>query len=227
MATAVAGVAALIVALLILPMFPADAAGDIAPYKAPIYAFEFAGTPADLVAIFGDVGDPQRARRLDAMDVGNRWDFLFMAIYTAFGALFGWAADRSGLRYGSLVLLAAIVAGLADAVETRFLLSITESLREGQSPGPALSWLFIPVTAKFGGIAAVLLGAWGIMRGAAPGRVWTFASYAALLAGVATLLFGFGWAPGTLDVGTAIGAGWLVMIAFAVRQLIPPRRPRL
>lgn len=79
---ALAGLTTLVIALLIIPIFPIYAEGDIPGYPTPIYAFEFSRTEADLLAVFGHSTDAGWARRLDMMDQGNHWDFFFMTAYT-------------------------------------------------------------------------------------------------------------------------------------------------
>ena len=226
----IAGVATLIVVAIIFPLFPKDAAGDISVYPEPIYAFEFARTIPDLIAIFGDVGDPERARRLNMMDRGIRFVFLFMTVYSVFGALFGWAVIKSVARGGWAILIAAIIAGLADLVETSFLLSITSDLRDGVDPGIALDWLRIPVVIKFAGIGIVIVGAATVLMDTLRG-LWKLIGLLAYIAGFFSLMCAFGNLTLLPFIGTAIGVGWLLMLAFAAWRVkagpIPPRpKPR-
>jgi len=118
----------------------------------PVLAFEFARSPADLDAIFGTVGDPQRAVRITGMNRGNLLDYLFMLVYGSF--LFAFFAatatetgDRRWLRIGWL----GPIAGCADGIENGLLLSIGTAMT---NPWPELGFLPFPVWTKFVLLAA-------------------------------------------------------------------------
>lgn len=223
---AAAGVATLITAVFIMPHFPTDAAIDITGYGSPVIAFEFARTPADLTAVFGGDADPERAARMAMMDHGNRWDFLFMTVYSLFGALFGFAVRRRNATLGSIILVMAVLAGLMDAVETRTLLSITAQMRAGIAIPAGLATLWIPVTIKFVALAISIVGA-GLFLASRAGLVWTtLGGLTILLAllNVPALLYPDRF--GSL-LTLSIGIGWIVMLAYAVtrsaRGVTPPR----
>lgn len=219
------GMATIIVALAIFPLFPSDAANDVRGYGGVVYAFEFARVPQDLTDIFGSADDPDRARRIAMMDGGNRWDFLFMTIYGLFGVFFGVAAARSGARIWSWIAVLAVIASVADVLETGTLLSLTKALTDGVTTFPSLHFLWIPVTIKFAALAVSVLCA-GLFLATRRGIVWNIFGALTLLASLLVI-------PGLMApsaygglLGPAIGVGWITMLAYAVtrsvRGPIPP-----
>lgn len=207
----------LVVVLLLMPVFPSDAAGDVSGFGGPVYAFEFAQTADDLVAIFGGADDPERSRRLEQMDAGNRWDFLFMALYTLFGCLFGLAVREDGSRLGWPIAILAGLASMADLVETGTLLALSEELAEGGTVLTGLTYVSMVASFKFLaiGLSVILSGLYLARR---PGMIWTVSGCIAVLAALVIL-------PGTLlpaqfgyILGTAIGVGWIVMLAYAASR---------
>lgn len=217
MGCAAAGVAVLITVILIMPYFPTEAAADISGYGSPVIAFEFARTPADLIAVFGGDVDPERAGRIAMMDQGNRWDFLFMTLYSVFGAIFGLAVRRRRATLGAVIVVAAIVAGIADAVETRTLLSITAQMTEGVANPAGLATVWVPVTIKFIGLALSIIGA-GLFIGSRADVAWkalgALTVLAALLSIPALL------SPSTLGglLTLSVGIGWIIMLAYALTR---------
>lgn len=214
-ASCVVGVATLIVAVLIMSLFPSEMADPSGAFTVPIYAFEFAKTEEDLVAIFGDRDDPDRLTRLAQMDHGNRWDFLFMTLYTVFGCLFGWAVKRAGLKHGLMIMMAAGLAGLADAIETSCLLLMSDALKQGSDPASILALLPIPVVIKFAGIGLVIIGAGSVLINDIRRWIWTVAGCVAYLSGVLTMMVAFSAFSLISVLSHAIGLGWLIMLVFA------------
>jgi hypothetical protein len=216
-ACAAAGLIILIISSLIMSHFPSDAASDVSGYGSPVIAFEFARVPADLWAVFGVDGDPERARRISMMDHGNRSDFLFMTIYTIFGALFGMAARRRHVMLGSLIFVAAMIAGLADAVETRTLLSITAQITEGIITPDGLTSLWMPVTLKFIMLAVSIVGA-GLFMMSRDGVIWTVLGAITVLAALLSLPALLS----TVNLGylltMSVGLGWSLMLAYALTR---------
>ena len=226
-ACAAAGLGVMVIVVLIMPLFPADSAGDIQGYGSPVYAFEFARSPADVAAVFGSSDDPERARRLAMMDQGNRWDFLFMTIYTLFGALFGWAVQKGGGAIGYSIIAAAIVAGLADAIETVTLLSITADMRVGVDQPAGLGILYLPVFTKFFAMSASIIAA-GLYLARREAWSWRIVSICGLMVGNAAIVFTLFHGQLGRYIGIMIGIGWIIMLAYALtrsaRPLTPPPR---
>jgi hypothetical protein len=223
-ACAASGIAVLITVILIMPFFPIEAATDISGYGSPVIAFEFARTPVDLVAVFGGDTDPARVGRIVMMDQGNRWDFLFMTIYSLFGAMFGLAVRHRKATLGTVILVAALIAGLADAVETRTLLSITAQMSDGIANPAGLATLWIPVTIKFIGLALSIICA-GLFLGSRKNVTWK-------ALGALTVLSALLSVPALLspaDLGNlltpSVGMGWVVMLAYALTRSVKGATP--
>ena len=119
------GIATLLYGLYLTQVFP-QTGHDIAPgYGAPVLAFEFAGSQADLEAIFGFYTDPQQVTRLAAMRTGNERDYLYMLLYAGFlvsGCIALWRELR--LRALLAAALLPIAAALCDAWENWLLFDI-------------------------------------------------------------------------------------------------------
>lgn len=212
------GLMTLCLALFILPMFPSDAAGDVSGYGGAVYAFEFAHSASDLIAVFGAESDPERDRRIAMMDSGNRWDFLFMSTYTLFGIFFGLAIRKTTPGLGSRLVAIALIAGFADMLETRALLSITADLRSGVMTPMALHDLWVPVRVKFAALLMSVCAA-GFFLISTQSKIWkvlgSFAALAALLSLPAL------WQPDRYGavLGLSIGAGWTLMLVFAAMRV--------
>lgn len=226
MACAAAGVATLIISLIIMPLFPSSAAADVSGYGSPVIAFEFARTPADLAAVFGLDSDPFRASRMAMMDDGNRLDFLFMAVYSLFGAMFGFAVRSRRAGLGTVILVAAIIAGIADAVETRTLLSITAQMGEGIAVPVGLATLWLPVTIKFTALAVSVLCA-GLYMASRAKPIWIALGALTVLAALMSVPALLATASYGALLSLSIGIGWIVMLAYAltrsVRGVTSPR----
>jgi len=139
------GLILMAVSAVIFPLFPQDMA-EPNGIDSPVIAFEFARNYTDLVAVFGSIDDSLRAERIRAMDQGNRLDMAYMIIYSAFIALFFYAAYLQSRKTVWLFFLAiGILSGLADGVENSILFGITENLELAHG----LNWLAYPVHIKF------------------------------------------------------------------------------
>lgn len=217
------GLAVVITITLIMPYFPAQAAKDVSGYGSPVIAFEFARTPADLITVFGADIDSERAGRILMMDQGNRLDFIFMTLYTLFGALVGMAVRQTRRALGTVIMAAALIAGIADAVETRTLLSITAQMMDGvasQAESPkGLSMLWVPVTIKFSSLALSILCA-GLFLGSQASVTWKALGALTVLAALLSLPALL--APASLGylLIPSVGVGWIVILAYAAAQTV-------
>jgi len=195
----------------VLGAFPTTAY-DVAPgFGSAVYAFEMAKTPADLVAVFGPEGDPERARRIEQMDRGNLWDFPFMVIYSLYMAVYFLAIRRESTRPVWLVFaLVGLLAGCADAVENTILLNLTNDL--AQAPG--LGWLGVPVWTKFLSIM-VCISASGFYLISQKHLLWKLLGLSSIGGGL-TLLAAF-LSPSDYGYLVAGGTtvGWVSMLLFA------------
>ena len=207
------GAATLLYGLYLTQVFP-QAGHDIAPgYGAPVLAFEFAGSQADLEAIFGFFTDPDQVTRLAAMRTGNERDYLYMLLYASFlvsGCIALWRELRLRALLAAAVL--PVAAALCDAWENWLLFDIQTAFTLGDY-SPAMASLPYPVAAKF-----LLLAATNVMIGAAAtrlGRWWALFGTLAILAAIPTVMAlitpaAFAWAL----IPSAAG-GWLLLLALA------------
>lgn len=207
------GIATLLFGLHLDQVFP-PTGHDIAPgYGPPVLAFEFAGSQADLEAIFGFFTDPQQVKRLAAMRAGNEQDYIYMLLYAGFLAS-GCLALWRELRLRPLLAAAAlpVAASLCDAYENWLLFDIQAAFTAGDY-SPAMASLPYPVAAKF-----LLLAITNVVIGAAAtqlGRWWALFGTVAILAAIPTVMAiitpaAFAWAL----IPSAAG-GWLLLLALA------------
>jgi hypothetical protein len=207
------GIATLLFGVYLGQVFP-QTGHDIAPgYGAPVLAFEFAGSQADLEAIFGFYTDPQQVTRLAAMRTGNERDYLYMLLYAGFLAS-GCIALWHELRLRALLVAAAlpVAAALCDAWENWLLFDIQAAFTLGDY-SPAMASLPWPVAAKF-----LLLAATNVAIGAAAtqmGRWWALFGTVAILAAIPTVMAiitpaAFAWA-----LLPSAAGGWILLLALA------------
>ena len=220
------GIATLLFGLYLTQVFP-QTGHDIAPgYGAPVLAFEFAGSQADLEAIFGFFTDPQQVTRLAAMRTGNESDYLYMLLYAGF-LVSGCIALWRELRHRALLAAAVlpVAAALCDAWENWLLFDIQAAFTLGEY-SPAMASLPYPVSAKF-----LLLAATNVVIGGAAtqlGRWWALFGTLAILAAIPTAMAivtpaAFAWAL----IPSAAG-GWILLLALAAAgswQALAHKRP--
>ncbi|OHD06572.1 hypothetical protein [Sphingopyxis sp. RIFCSPHIGHO2_12_FULL_65_19] len=207
------GIATLLFGAHLSQVFP-PSGHDIAPgYGPPVLAFEFAGSQADLEAIFGFFTDPQQVARLAAMRTGNERDYLYMLLYAGFlagGCIALWRELR--LRAILAAAMLPVAAMLCDAYENWLLLDIQAAFTAGDY-SPAMATLPYPVAAKFLALAAT-----NVAIGGAATRIggwWTLFGTIAILAAIPTVMAvitpaAFAWAL----IPSAAG-GWLLLLALA------------
>ena len=208
-----AGIATLLFSLHLGRVFPAEAAGIHPGYGAPVIAFEFARSEADLFAVFGTSADPLQVARLAAMRAGNEQDYLFMLLYAGFlasGCFALWRELR--LRWLLAATLLPVFAALCDAYENWLLFDIQAAFTLGDY-SPAMASLPWPVAAKF--LALTLTNAALGYAMVQMGRWWQFAGTLILIPCLATIMAliapaAFGW-----TLTAAIGAGWFALLATA------------
>jgi hypothetical protein len=165
-----AGAVLLVITALLVAVLPSEA-GHLAPgLRSPILAFELAKSHAEIEALFGDAGSPDRARFVGQMDLGNQIDFAFMVAYASLLSLVAAGiALVAGRRYFLAAVLAPLAA-LADVLENLQLFTITASL--GGNYDEALARLAVFTWLKWGGLAFAL--AWlspALLRGRLVERV--------------------------------------------------------
>ncbi len=217
-ACTLAGLSVLILTGIIFPIFPHEMAIPNG-IDSPVIAFEFARTQADLVAVFGEVGDPLRQERIQAMDQGNRVDFAYMAAYSAFIALFFLSAyRRSQRRIWLLFAGLGVLAGVSDAVENTILFQITADLRVAEG----LAWLAYPVHLKFLSLYVCAFGVGYYLQGSARKAARLFGLFLQLLAPIAVILLASGLASAATLVITLAWLSQLVISFIEHRRLRHP-----
>lgn len=204
------------------PMLPDVVAGQAAGCYAktpPVVAFEFARNVPEATALFGE-GDC-RALGLTAMDAINQFDIRFyIPAYTLF-AIFGAVFAARGAR-PSLVLMAilvAILAFVADMVETTTLLEVTKTI---EASGALLPRSSAAAWTKFAALAVHGLLVATVCLRVSPRR-W--------IVGLAMALPAIGTAAAAIDPGAyaklmmlGLTVGWMVLLAFAVKESIWPAK---
>ncbi len=146
---AIAGFGVLAVSYIIGTIPNVDVACGGSSELRPILAFEFARTPADIAALFGE--DPCRSRLVRAMDTLNIIDvFAFIPLFVAFLVTGAMAVKEHGRTLALLAAIIAVIAGLCDQAEDQILFAITPNLPGTQAQ---LDWLFWFVHVKFAGLA--------------------------------------------------------------------------
>jgi hypothetical protein len=180
----------------------------------PVMAFEFAESADEVSQLFAVDGSAA------AMDRVNRWDFLYMALYSGFLFAFALTCARQTGR-GYFYIPAALAVGIlvADALENVQLLAITRVLSDADiSPvmgelSPLLSRLRLFTWLKWGGLAVYFLLLWPYFRGLASRwrGVRFVAALPALLAVVALLARGL---PNEL-MALVIGLMFVLLTGFA------------
>ncbi len=168
------GLGALVMTL-VLALIGPRRVGPMPPgFITPVMAFEFARSEAEVVRLFEPEGSAA------AMDRVNRWDFLYMALYSLFLATFALAAALDSDQYTPWFAAGlALLILLADVMENVQLLHLTSHPGFG-----ALERLHLFTWLKWGGLALYFLLLAGYFR-EQPGRwrfVWLLTDVPALLA---------------------------------------------
>ena len=197
--------------LILMPIFPATGAGYASGYGEPVFAFEFARSVSDLLAVFGGALDPERPARIADMVRGTYWDFGFLLIYGGFIFTFFLAAFKStGAKIWLVFAGLGIVAGFGDLIENTILLGLLDDIDAAKN----LSLLPFPVYAKFLSIlvCGLGLGAYLILTRK---TVWMVLGVLAIIGALA--MFPGLVAPQTygLYVGSAVTVFWVIQLVFA------------
>jgi hypothetical protein len=148
----VAGLASLAVTVAFRHLGPVRAA-DQCMADGAVIQFEFARKAEDLTNLFGLPVDPCRGQIIDAMDAVNQLDVIaYIPSYTLFAIFAALFVAGGKLRLPVLLaLLAAVIALVADYIETFTLLEITPTLEAKAALLPTSSttaWI------KFAALAA-------------------------------------------------------------------------
>ena len=163
MKTGVVGLLVVAMSIGLLAVFPSTAPNMPEGFFTPIIAFEFIETKAEVFGMFtqADGAESVNEAMIAAFDLGNRLDYIYMGLYSAFLMLFSLTCARlSGKQYlyATTALSLAVLAG--DALENIQLLGITSYLKRGLNSGELdaqLSLLYRFTWMKWGGLAAIFL----------------------------------------------------------------------
>jgi hypothetical protein len=221
------GLGVVMMTLLLSAVGPRPAAPLPAGFITPVLAFEFAQSPDEVSELFDLEGS------LAAMDRVNRWDFLYMALYS--GCLFTFAltcARLTGRRFFYLPAALALLLLFADAMENVQLLAITRLLAERdvvrilEQLTPSLNRLRLFTWLKWGGLCVYFLLLIPYFRGLHSRWrwVWLVGALPALLAIVALFARGL---PNEL-MALAIGLLFVLLTIYAWRfRQLPSADSRL
>lgn len=151
------GLAVIAMSLILLMIFPSRASKMPDGFITPVIAFEFIRTPAEVFQLFASTSGTVQRDMVAAMDLGNRLDFVYMVLYSAFLLVFSVrCAQLSSKKVYYLGAVIAVVVLAADVMENIQLLGITASLDTGDFE-QYLIRLHLFTWIKWGGIAAIFL----------------------------------------------------------------------
>ena len=218
------GLGAVIMTLALSAIGPRPTAPLPGGFVTPVLAFEFAESPGEVSELLAPEGS------IEAMDRLNRWDFLYMVLYS--GCLLAFAlvcARLTGRRIFYIAAALALLILFADAMENVQLLAITRLMDDSDVAPilaqltPLLNRLRLFTWLKWGGLAFYFLLLIPYFRGlTGPWRwVWLISVLPALLAVVANFARGL---PNEL-MALAIGLLFLLLTVYAWRFKQPAPMP--
>lgn len=218
------GLGAVIMTLVLSAVGPRLATPLPGGFITPILAFEFAESPSEVSELVASES------AIAAMDRLNRWDFLYMVLYS--GCLFTFAlvcARLTGRRIFYIPAALALLILFADAMENVQLLAITRLWDDGDISTilaqltPLLNRLRLFTWLKWGGLSLYFLLLIPYFRGLTSSWrwVWPVAVLPALLAVVANFARGL---PNEL-MALAIGLLFLLLTVYAWRFRQPASVP--
>ena len=214
---AVAGLVSLAVTVAFRLLGPVTTAGQCMAGDA-VVRFEFARKAQELTDLFGETIDPCRPLNIAAMDAVNQLDVIaYIPSYTLFAIFAALFISGGKLRLPILLaILAAVVALVADYVETFTLLKITPTLETQAALLPTSS---TAAWAKFGALAlhALILAAVCLEK---PPRRWIL-GFLLLAPAVGVLA---AWSNpqslGLLTIGFLLA--WLPLLGFVIWRAVRP-----
>jgi len=189
--------------------------------RGAVIQFEFARNTSDLVNVFGPADSICRDLVIKAMDAVNVVDLLaFIPAYVAFcicAALY-LADGQWGRPLAAAAVGAAVIAGLADILETATLLEITRTLDQ---PGDLLASSQLGAWSKFALLAAHALFCAGLCL-VGEKRRW--------ILGVILLAPALGVAAAANDhvtradlMSLSFVIAWMALLGFAIKDAVRPK----
>lgn len=204
------GIGVLAMTLILSLIGPRETGPLPSGFITPIMAFEFADSEDDVYRLF----EPQGSS--EAMDRVNRWDFLYMALYSMLLLTFALAAARQTGQAVYLIAAAlALVILFADTMENFQLLGLTARMRlDGGSLVATLERLHFYTWLKWGGLAVYFLVIGNYFRGLAGvwRYIWIVAIAPAVLAVIAYISRGLA----NELLALSIGLMFLLMTIYAL-----------
>ena len=208
----IVGIGALVMTLVLSFVGPRVTGPLPEGFLTPVMAFEFAQSEAEVYRLFEPPG------AAEGMDRLNRWDFLYMALYTSFLGLFALAAARRTDRTIFYIAAAlALVILYADAMENAQLLGLTSRMQlDGGSLAATLDRLYTYTWLKWGGLAVyfLLISTYFSRLSGRWRWVWLVALLPAVLATAAFLERGLA----NELMALSIGVMFLLMTVYALKQ---------
>jgi len=151
------GLLVIVMSMILVTIFPSKASKMPQGFFTPIIAFEFIETKAEVFQLFASTDGTIRQTMVDAMDLGNQLDFIYMFLYSLFLLMFCLkCAEISSKKYYYIGAVIAVAVLSADALENIQLLGITANLETGNFK-QYLAWLHLFTWMKWGGIAVIFL----------------------------------------------------------------------
>lgn len=151
------GIAVVAMSIVLMAVFPARSPSLPRGFITPIIAFEFIESSEEIYQLFGKENSPERDAMVEAMNRGNRLDFIYMIFYSSFLFFFAiQCARETGMRICYLGALLALIVLAGDFLENLQLLGITSKLASGSFEGELMA-LKIFTWQKWGGIATIFL----------------------------------------------------------------------
>ncbi len=151
------GLLVIVMSVVLVILFPSKASKLPDGFFTPIIAFEFIETRPEVFQMFFSTDGTVHQTMVDAMDLGNQLDFIYMLLYSTFLMMFSVkCAEISSKRFYYIGAALALIVLLADAMENMQLMGITANLDTGNFDH-YLSWLHVFTWIKWGGIAAIFL----------------------------------------------------------------------
>ena len=152
-----AGLMVLVMSIILVMIFPSKAPKMPDGFFTPIIAFEFIQTKAEVFQLFVSTDGKVHQPMIDAMNLGNQLDYIYMCLYSAFLLLFcATCARLSEKKFYYIGAVISLVVLASDAMENVQLLGITAGIASGDFDAQ-LNFLYVFTWIKWGGIAAVFL----------------------------------------------------------------------
>ncbi len=180
------GIVVILLALVIMSIFP-----HIVPYMAegfrtPIIFFEFVRTVGETQRLFGMfAGFLPDDNLVHQMNLGNKIDFIYAFVYGTFLFLFARKLLKiSGKKIFMAVMILAVTAMVFDWLENIKLIAITEKLADG-SFQDELDMLHIYTWIKWGSLALsfLILSDW-FFKGGTISKIFSFIAWSPAVLGI-------------------------------------------